>query len=85
MREFLDLILVFIGATSLTDGEFASLTITSAGLNAETYSALLAILNSREQVSTLRTRLFHYFMAKGVAVDEPNPARTNVLIGGGLS
>lgn len=84
MRDFLNGILSFIGAESLTDEEFEALTIESADYDAETFTALSNVLISRESVSTLHDQLAHYFQAKGVAVTTADVAASNIYLGGAL-
>jgi len=81
MRDFLDSILEFIEAASLSDEEFDSIDLDEQAYNIETYDALLTILDDRETVSTTRDRLRYYFLAKNVAVPSSIPARSNVWIG----
>lgn len=84
MRAFIDAILAFIGASSLTDGEFDALTIESAGLDLETYNAILAVLDAREVVSDTRSKLTLYFQAAGVTVTEASAAKSNIYLGSAL-
>lgn len=81
MREFLNAILSFIGASSLTDLEFESLEIESYAYDAATYEALLAIVDARESVSNTRDRLRYYFLARGVEVSASSAGRSNILVG----
>jgi hypothetical protein len=87
MRDFIDAILVFIGTSSMTDGEFESLSIVSYGYDQETYEAILAMINAyRDGVSTLPDRLKAYFEAKGVEISTPQPtAKSHIFVGGDLS
>lgn len=84
MRAILDAILLFIGAESLTDLEYSSIELDSAGYNEETYAALLGVLDSRESVSSMKERLKYTFLAKGVAVEDPDSAKSNIFIGAEL-
>jgi hypothetical protein len=84
LRDFLNGILAFIGAESLTDLEFDSLTIDSAAYNSDTYEALSSVLESRESVSTIQDQLYFYFKAKGVEVTEASTAKSNIFIGDAL-
>lgn len=68
IRDFLNAVLAFIGAASLTDEEFDALTIESYGYDSATYEALLSVLDSREAISNDRDRLRYYFLARGVEV-----------------
>jgi hypothetical protein len=81
LRDFLDAILAFIGAESLTDIEFDSLTIDSASYNSATYLALSAILAERESVSTMQDKLHAYFTARGVEVTQASTGRSNIFLG----
>lgn len=84
MRAILNAILSFIGSTSLTDNEYDSLEIEDTSDDLANYEALLAVLDSREDVSTQKERLEQYYLAKGVAVSEPVVAKSNILVGGEL-
>jgi hypothetical protein len=69
MRDYLNQILSFIGTESLTDEEFASITLENTDDQIAVYQALLAVLQSRDLVSDDMTmRLQNYFLAKGVPV-----------------
>lgn len=77
----------FIGATSLTDEEYATTTNLPDDVGTytvEVYNALLAILDSREIISGTRDKLTFLFKAKGVPVVPTTPARSNIFIGSGL-
>jgi hypothetical protein len=84
LRDYLNVILTFIGAPTLTDEEFDSLTITVGSMNKETYEALLEVLKARESVSTYQDRLFHFFSAKGIEVSAPDKGKSNIYVGGVL-
>lgn len=81
MRDFLNAILSFIGAESLTDEEFDSLTIDSASYNVATYEALSAVLVSRETISNLQDRLYAYFTARGVVTTQVSTGKSNIFVG----
>lgn len=84
LRDFLNAILAFIGATSLTDGEYNSIDQTDLAVstyNAACYLALSSVLIDREAVSTTQDRLRYFFMSKGVQVSEVSKAKSNVLVG----
>ncbi len=88
MRDFLDAILAFIEAESLTDLEFDALDPDLVqDYTKEIYLALRAVLEARELVSDAVKRLKLYFIAKGVdvhtAVSIPTP-NSNIFIGSGL-
>lgn len=84
MRDFVDAILIFIGAASLSDSEFASLASSLQIYTVELYTELLAIIDARESVSGTRDRLTCYFLARGVEVSASSPGRSNIYIGGTL-
>lgn len=81
MRDFLNGILSFIGASSLTDLEFGALPIDSAAYNAPTYEALSDVLQGREAISTLQDKLFYYFRARGVEINAADTAKSNIFMG----
>lgn len=84
MRDFLDLILDFIGSESLTDEEYASsadLSLT-AEYTEEVYDFLRGVLEARENVSEQVDRLSWYFQANGLDVGDDVPsAQSNILVG----
>lgn len=86
MRAFLNQILVFISAGTLTDEEFDSLTIEDAAYNQATYNALKAILVARAPVSNLPTRLLRYFQSTGATVsdDATYTAKSDIYLGDAL-
>jgi hypothetical protein len=86
MREFLDAVLAFIGSTSLTDEEygFCQGEIDDTSDNVANYETLLGVLDLREAVSSMKQRLQYYYLAKGVEVDDPSNAKSNILIGSAL-
>lgn len=87
MRDFLDAILAFIGAASLSDDEFASIDTEGFSVGVYTidvYNAILSIVDDRELVSTTRDRLRYLFLAKGVEVEESSRAKSNIFLGGEL-
>ena len=83
MREFLDAILEFIEAESLTDEEYASTQpLADEEYTLEVYEALHDVLSERESISDTLDRLKAYFQAKGVTISsEAHPAVSNILIG----
>lgn len=88
MRDFLDAILAFINAESLTDDEFTALDPALVqDYSKEVYLALRGILEARENVSDAVKRLKLYFVAKGVDISTtpcvPTP-NSNIFIGSGL-
>jgi len=87
MREFLDAILDFINAESLTDEEFETIELVTPEYTKEVYLALRGVLESRESISDQVKRLKLYFIAKGVDVSSTPTvptARSNIFIGSGL-
>lgn len=95
MRDFLDEILTFIGADSLTDDEFDALTVSEEEYVVSVYAALKGVLEDRESVSDTLYRLAFYFLARGVSVatvntseastdDSARPAQSQIFIGGVL-
>ena len=86
MRTFLNGILAFIGSESLTDEEFATITITQQNFSTATYLALRGILESRESVSNQLWKLKSYFRIKGADVggQDAKPPRSNIFVGAGL-
>ncbi len=81
MRDYLNAILEFIGAESLTDEEFDSITLEDTEDQVANYNALLVILQARELVSDMASRLQHYFLAQGVSVSAPVSAVSNIFVG----
>lgn len=84
MREDLDDVLDFIGAESLTDDEWEDTGVDEESTDSEIYQALLEVLISRESVSTVTDRLKNYYIAKGVAVNDPELAESNIFVGAKL-
>jgi hypothetical protein len=86
MRDFLDAILSFIEAETLTDEEFETVTVEEEEYSFEVYEALRVILAERESISTTLDRLKAYFDAKGVDFSAiENPASSQIYIGSDLS
>lgn len=81
MRDFIDAILAFICASSLTDEEFATFTISLQVYTEDLYNEILSVLDSRESVSNTRDRLTYYFQARGVEVTEPSAGKSNIYVG----
>lgn len=81
MRVFLNAILSFIGAESLTDLEFETVEAESQAYDQATYDDLARILDARDGISVFQGRLIGYYTAKGVAVTEIDTARSNILLG----
>lgn len=84
LRDFLNAILTFIGAATLSDAEYAAITLTSTTDPFKVYSCLKEILLSRESVSTMVDRLTYYYAAKGYDYGPAVTGKTNILIGGAL-
>ncbi len=84
MREYFDGVLEFIGAESLTDEEFESIDLENVLDLVANYNALLVILQDREVVSSMTSRLQYYYLAKGAAVSTPVNARSNIFVGADL-
>lgn len=84
MRDYLNGILNLIGAESLTDEEFDSITLEDQNNNLEVYNLLLNILLARESVSSLTSRLLFYFKALGTDVPEPVLAQSKIFVGAPL-
>lgn len=81
MRVFLNAILAFIGASSLTDEEYATVVSTVQEYSQSTYDDLARVLNLRDAVSTDQDRLVAYFTAKGVSIASLETGKTNIFIG----
>ena len=82
LRDFLNAILVFVGAATLTDLEFTSIElIATNSYSVETYGALLGILDARESVSNSRDRLRYFFLAKDIQVGELPATTSNIFFG----
>lgn len=84
MRDYLNAVLTFIGAESLTDDEFDAIELENTLDQVANYNALLDVLQARELVSDMTSRLEHYYLAKGVQVTTPNNAVSNIYVGGCL-
>lgn len=80
-REFLNAILGFISATSLTDIEFALANGTANIFDQTSYDDLSRILEAREDVSNMQDRLTHFYLAKGVNVKPVQTGSSNIFIG----
>ena len=82
-RDFLDGILDFIGAESLTDNEFNSFPSETEIQNysQENYDFLANVLEDRDAVSTTQDRLVAYFKAKGVDVTANDTAKSEIYLG----
>ena len=87
MRAFLDAILQFINAETLTDIEYDTIDLSTQNYSIATYNALKTVLESREMVSDQLRRLAAYFKAKGTSVSSSEKIHTpvsNIFIGKAL-
>lgn len=84
MRAFIDSILAFISAASLSDLEFETFTVNTPSYSVELYKEMMRVLDAREVVSNTRDQLTFYFQARGVAVVEPSAGSSNIFIGSPL-
>ena len=88
MREWLNAILAFIGATSLTDQEYSSMNLLNVTINVynqAAYDELAKVLAGRELVSDMQDRLVGFFKAKGLDSVAPlDVARSEIFIGAAL-
>jgi hypothetical protein len=86
MRDLMNVILSFIGATSLTDDEFAAASLTATNsYSTETYLALLNVIDNRELVSDTRDRLRYMFLARGISLpEETSTDKSNIFVGASL-
>lgn len=84
VRGYLNSVLAFIGAESLTDEEFETITLENIDDLVANYEALLGILESRDAVSEMTARLQYYYMAQGVQVVPASLAQSNIFVGGAL-
>lgn len=81
MRETLNGILTSIGASSLTDAEWADIEFDDESSLIEQYNALFATLITRESVSSTIDRLKYYFQARGAAITVGESGRSNIFVG----
>lgn len=81
MRDFLDAILAFIVAESMTDEEFATVESELPIYDQGTYDDLARILEGREAVSTLQERLQAYYKAKGVTITAAETGKSDIFLG----
>lgn len=89
MRDTLDEILAFIGTSSMTNDEYDLIELEDDELDdlLRVYAELSKVLDSRAEISTYRERLRYYFLAQGASISVAQatpPARSNILIGGGI-
>lgn len=86
-RSVCDQILRFIGAESLTDDEWATLTVTVNSTGLEVYQALYGVLDARGSTAAMMDRLACYFKAKGIDIvveTEREPGQPHIFIGSDL-
>lgn len=81
MRDFLDAILAFIMAESMTDDEFATIESELPIYDQGTYDDLSRILEGREAVSTMQDRLLAYYTAKGVDITPADTGKSDIFLG----
>lgn len=81
MRSFLNGILSFIVAESLTDEEFETVTATTQTYDQASYNDLARILAAREAVSTVTDRLYAYYRARGADITQASTGKSNILVG----
>jgi len=81
LRNFLNAILAFIGAESLTDEEYDSLNVEAQDYSQQTYDELAGVLEERESVSTIQDRLVAYFAARGTNVTALDTGKSNIFLG----
>jgi hypothetical protein len=84
VRDFLNGILTFIVATSLTDEEYDTVTAVTPIYDQTTYDDLSRILATREMVSTYQDRLLAYYQARGASITPAKTGKSNILLGGKL-
>lgn len=83
LRQFIDAIFSLIGASSLTDLEYAEIpeeTIVGT-YDQALYEMLAEILVARDAVSNTQERLIAFFKVKNVDVAPVSTARSNILAG----
>lgn len=81
MRDFLNAILAFIVAESLTDEEFATCTATMPIYDQASYDDLSRVLASRDSISTYQDRLTAFYTAKGVNLTPAKTGTSNIFLG----
>jgi len=81
MRTFLNNILIFIVAETLTDPEFDTVLSTHQLFDQTTYTDLLNILNSRDTIGPYQARLLNFYQAKGVSIVAGKKAKSNIYLG----
>lgn len=81
MRDFLNGILSFIVAESLTDLEWATVTATIPIYDQASYDDLARILASRDGVTNYQDRLLSFYTAKGVTIAKASTAKSQIFLG----
>ncbi len=84
MRAFLNAILAFIGASALTDDEFAAVEdsgVVPGVYDVLAYNTLLSVLESREAVTAVRDRARYFFLSHNVAVAPVIAGKSRIFIG----
>lgn len=84
MRDWFNRVFIFIGTTTLTDEEWASVNVVDVvtdQYDQAAYDQMAAVLLAREAVSTMQSRLVGVFTAKGATLTEIPQAKTNIYIG----
>lgn len=84
MRAWLNSILTFIGAETLTDPEYESITQTYLEVNnynQAAYDELSKILIAREAISTIIDNLTYLFKIKGLDVTVASQGKSTIYLG----
>jgi hypothetical protein len=84
MRSFLNGILVFIGAATLSDEEYDGLNFTGLEVNVynqAAYDQLAGVLLARESISTLHDNLIALFKIRGLAVEPAKVGKSTIYLG----
>lgn len=85
MREWLNAILTFIGAASLSDAEYNTINFLHLEVsvhNQAAYDELSKVLAERETMSTMQERLAGFFRAKGLTdLTVADTAKSEILVG----
>ena len=87
MRDWFNAVFAFIGTSSLTDLEWASvnaLNVTTQVYDQAAYDQMAAVLVAREAISTMQSRLVGVFQAKGGSITALDTAKTNIYLGDAL-
>lgn len=84
LRDFLNAIVAFIDAESLTDEEYATVTTVVVDYDQASYDDLSRVLTSRDAVSSVHDKLAAYYAARGVEIVEADIGRSNIFIGAEL-